>query len=261
MARVLVLSCVALALAGCGVSKQIVAEKDAALEACRSEFAACQGARDAARSDANRVAADLEAARSRASRAEGELGVCQAERKKVDGEAQGLRQELAGCRREAEAARAEAASLKEREEALRARLQAELDAKTVEIENLRGRLSVRVVDRILFASGSADILPAGKAVLDKVAGALAGGAERIRVEGHTDEIPIGPRIKDKWFSNWELSAARAASVVRYLQYGRGLEPARLEAVGLAFHHPLGPNDTAEQRQRNRRVELVLAGPR
>jgi chemotaxis protein MotB len=261
MSRALAVAFAALALAGCGVSKQIVAEKDAALEACRKDLAACQAERDAARSEASRVASDLEAARSRASRAEGELGACQAERRKVEGEAQVLRQELAACRREAEAARAEAASLKEREEALRARLQTELDAKTVEIETLRGRLSVRVLDRILFPSGSADILPAGRAVLDKVAGVLAGGAERIRVEGHTDEIPIGPRLKDKWFSNWELSAARAASVVRYLQYGRGIEPARLEAVGLAFYHPLGPNDTAEQRQRNRRVELVLAGPR
>ncbi|MEW6487299.1 MAG: OmpA family protein [Thermodesulfobacteriota bacterium] len=261
MARALVLALAALALAGCGVSKQVVAEKDAVLEVCRKDLAACQGERDAARSDANRVAADLEAARAQASRAEGELGACQAERKKGEGEAQGLRQELAACRREAEAARTEAAALKEQEESLRVRLQAELDAKTVEIENLRGRLSVRVVDRLLFASGSADIVPAGRAVLDKVAGGLAGGAERIRVEGHTDEIPIGPRIKDKWFSNWELSAARAASVVRYLQYGRGIEPARLEAVGLALYHPLGPNDTAAQRQRNRRVELVLTGPR
>jgi len=207
MKRALIVVASLALLAGCGVSKQIVAEKDAALEACRKDFAACQGERDASRSEASRLKADLDAAKTRASKAEGELGTCQTDRKRVDTDLQKAAQDLAACQRDAEAAKREAATLKQREDELRARLQKELDDKTVEIENLRGKLSVRVVDKILFNSGSADILPAGKVVLDKVAGVIGGGSERIRVEGHTDEIPIGPKIKDKWFSNWELSAA------------------------------------------------------
>jgi chemotaxis protein MotB len=145
----------------------------------------------------------------------------------------------------------------EQEAALRRQLETELEQKTVEIEELQGRLSVRMMDRLLFDSGSADISGGGAAVLAKVGPVLAGGKEMIRVEGHTDDLPVGPGLKSMYFSNWELSAARAASVVRYLQYGQGIDPARLETVGLGGYRPLESNDTSAGRRRNRRVEIVL----
>jgi chemotaxis protein MotB len=224
-------------LAGCGVSKQVVAEKDAALDACLKDLTTCQ-----------------EAATARAARAENDLGACSVGRQQCQGELEKTRQDLTAAEEEAKA-------LKQREDDLRARLQNELRDKTVEIENLRGRLSVRVVDKILFDSGSADILPKGKAVLDKVAAGLKGTSKMVRVEGHTDDVPIGSSLKEKYFSNWELSAARAASVVRYFQYGHDMAPERLEAVGLSLYRPVVTNDSEENRHWNRRVEIVLTAAR
>jgi chemotaxis protein MotB len=147
--------------------------------------------------------------------------------------------------------------LKAREAELRASLQKELASRDVEISRLRDQLSVRVLDRVLFPSGSAKILPAGENLLGKLAPALAKGNERVRVEGHTDNVRIGEKLQDKYSSNWELSTARAASVVRYFQRRGQVDPKRLEAVGSGEHKPVAPNDTADNRQRNRRVEIVL----
>ncbi|MFU8855509.1 MAG: OmpA family protein [Deferrisomatales bacterium] len=233
MKRAGILAIGLLLLGGCGVSKQIVAEKDAALDACRAELASCQEA-------AATLRTEWDGARARAVSCEADL--------------QRVRQDLVASQQAAEA-------LKRREDDLRARLQAELRDKTVEIENLRGKLSVRVLDKILFRSGSAQILPEGQRVLTKLADSLRGSEERIRVEGHTDDVPIGAALKDRFFSNWELSAARASSVVRYFQHAHAVAPERMEAVGISLYRPVAPNDTAEGRQRNRRVEIVLTAAR
>jgi chemotaxis protein MotB len=120
---------------------------------------------------------------------------------------------------------------------------------------------VRVLDKILFRSGSADILPTGQAVLDKLAGVLAATDDMIRVEGHTDFVPIGKQLRQKYYSNWELSAARATSVVRYFEHRHGIDPTRMEAVGFSMFRPVAGDETPEGRQRNRRVEIMLAAPR
>ncbi len=147
--------------------------------------------------------------------------------------------------------------LKERETELRAALQKEIANRDVEINELKGRLSVRVLDRVLFHSGSAKILPAGERVLGKLARAIAKGRENVHVEGHTDNVPIHKKLKSKYATNWELSTARAASVARYLQYKGNINPKRLEAVGYGEYRPIAPNNSAANRQRNRRVEIVL----
>lgn len=258
--RILGLAAAAL-VAGCGVSKQVVAEKDAALEACRKELGGCQGDLASARGEASRLQGELDASRAATARAEQARSRCEQDLGACRTDAEAVKRDAEAAKRAAETAQREAEALKQREADLRARLQREIDEKSVEIENLKGKLSVRVVDEILFASGDADILPAGKAVLDKVAGVLSAGSETVRVEGHTDEVPIGASLKEKWFSNWELSAARAGSVVRYFQYGRNIDPKRMEAVGLSAYRPVGPNDSREGRQKNRRVEIVLTAPR
>jgi chemotaxis protein MotB len=172
-----------------------------------------------------------------------------------------LRAQIARCEQGAEEMRRNTERFKTREADLRLRLGKELADRDVEIERLKDQLSVRVLDRILFRSGSADILPAGKQVLDKLANVLKETDDLIRVEGHTDNVPIGERLKDRYFSNWELSAARAATVVRYLPHGHSIDPVRLEAVGYAEYRPIAPNDSASNRQRNRRVSIELAAPR
>ena len=146
-------------------------------------------------------------------------------------------------------------------DALRSKLQREIENKSVEIENLKGKLSVRVLDEILFASGSARVLAEGQEVLSKVASVLAESTEMIRVEGHTDDVSIGAALQTKYASNWELPAARASSVVRHFEKTAGIDPARLEAVGRSMHSPVASNETPEGRQKNRRVELVLVAAR
>jgi chemotaxis protein MotB len=79
----------------------------------------------------------------------------------------------------------------------------------------------------------------------------------IRVEGHTDNVPIHPRLQEKYATNWELSNARATNVVRFLQDKIGIAPERLQAVGLSEFHPVASNKTREGRAKNRRIEIAL----
>jgi chemotaxis protein MotB len=133
-------------------------------------------------------------------------------------------------------------------------LEAQVSKGQIEILELRGRLQIRALERILFDSGSTEIKQEGSEVLAKVAVQLKKQTgHNIRVEGHTDPIPISTPA---FPSNWELSCARAARVLRFL-IEQGLEPERLSAVGLGPYRPIATNDTAEGRARNRRIEIVL----
>lgn len=116
-----------------------------------------------------------------------------------------------------------------------------------------GRVEVRINSKMLFGSGSAALSGDALRVLNEVADILQLTRNLIHVEGHTDNIPISTR---EFPSNWELSAARAASVVHFLSQ-QGLAPARLAAVGYGEFQPLVPNDSEQGRARNRRVSLVI----
>jgi chemotaxis protein MotB len=117
----------------------------------------------------------------------------------------------------------------------------------------RGLIVTIVSDKVLFDPGQADLRPEGREVVDKVAAALGRLPNKLSVEGHTDNTPISGRYP----SNWELSTARATTVLRELIEGHGLSPSRLQAAGYADEQPVGPNDTADGRAANRRVELVV----
>lgn len=134
----------------------------------------------------------------------------------------------------------------------------EVDQGRVTISQLQGKLSVNVLDEILFDSGRADVKPAGREVLGRLAEVLKGLADQtIVIEGHTDDIPIAGELAKRFPTNWELSAARATSVVRFLEETAGVTPARLSAVGMGPHRPVAPNDTPEGRAKNRRIEVKL----
>ncbi len=123
-------------------------------------------------------------------------------------------------------------------------------------------LNVELAERILYDSGSADIKPDGTKVLKRIAEALKGGVEKdIRVEGHTDDVPIRAEPPPRFFSNWELSTARAVGVVRYLEEHAGVNPARLSAAGFGPTRPAVPNENDEARARNRRVEIIVTPAR
>jgi chemotaxis protein MotB len=115
-------------------------------------------------------------------------------------------------------------------------------------------LAVRVLtDGLLFDSGTATVKPAAEPLLEKIGGILAGGAAHpVRVEGHTDDVPISGRFP----SNWELASARASGVVRVL-LGTPLKSSPFEAVGRASLDPIAGNGSETGRAKNRRVEIVL----
>jgi len=116
-----------------------------------------------------------------------------------------------------------------------------------------GSISFRISSEILFGSGRAELEDAGLDVIDRLVPTLAAGGHLIIVEGHTDNLPIQTK---RFPSNWELSASRASSVVRYLQLA-GIESTRLSATGYADTRPLADNGDEQGRASNRRVELIM----
>jgi chemotaxis protein MotB len=167
-----------------------------------------------------------------------------------------LQQQL---RQEKSLGEAELEELKSTYDSLVSELKGRLQDKEMTIREFEERLTISFVDRVLFDFGKATITPEGRVVLEKVGEILRkAGGMRIRVVGHTDNVPIAGEFRDRYPSNWDLSSARAASVVRYLQTEGGLDPKDLEAVGRSFYEPVATNDTEEGRGQNRRVEVIIA---
>lgn len=157
-----------------------------------------------------------------------------------------------------EQAQAALAAMQQAQEALRQRLSAELASGEAQLSDDGDSVSVALTDRILFPPGMAELNDRGKEVLTRVAATLASLPDRlVRVEGHTDSTPIGPESAAQFPTNWELSTARATTVVRFLQE-QGIPGERLAAVGYGEFRPVGDNRTAIGRRRNRRIELVLS---
>ena len=165
-----------------------------------------------------------------------------------------------GAQVDAKAAAAAAAKAEEKDfKALKARVDAYVDkhglqSKVTTIVTKDGLVIRLLTDKLLFSSGSATVQPGGRGLLSKVGGLLrAENQHVIRVRGFTDPVPIHTAA---FPSNWELSAGRAASVVRAFAEA-GVAPERLEAAGRAALDPLTSNATAHGRARNRRVEVLL----
>ena len=136
------------------------------------------------------------------------------------------------------------------------RLGQEIQDQQVSLQIRDKGLVITVVGDLLFDSGKADIRPEANNVLDQVGRVLREDVSdyNVGIEGHTDNIPIQ---YSGWKSNWELSSARALSVLHYLQEEESVSPQRLSAIGYGEFHPVSDNDTKEGRQLNRRVEIVV----
>ena len=141
-------------------------------------------------------------------------------------------------------------------DALVADLRGEVDSRDIRVRQFREKLEINFVDKVLFASGSAEVTPKGRDILSRV-GAVLGKVKgkSIYVVGHTDNMPIHSAL---YLSNWELSSARASSVIRQLSEATGLSPERFTAMGRAFYQPVASNATPEGRQENRRVDIIVA---
>jgi len=124
----------------------------------------------------------------------------------------------------------------------------------VALENTEHGMLIRIAGNIFFSSGSSTINPSGFSLLRKIGSLISQLPNRIRIEGHTDDVPIST---ETFPSNWELSAARAVNIVKFLSDRMNVYPRRLSAVGYGDSRPIKANDTAEGRALNRRVEIVL----
>jgi len=146
----------------------------------------------------------------------------------------------------------------QRKSSMEAEFRAALDSKDVTISELQGRLTVDILDRVLFDSGEAILKPEGETVLSKVAQLLAQYPKRqLQIIGHTDNVPIRLRTAGGFTDNWSLSVGRALAAVRFLETRAGVDPHRLAAVGCGEFRPLADNATTEGRARNRRIAVVV----
>ncbi len=176
-------------------------------------------------------------------------------------EATALKQKLAQSQAQVEELQKEkdsAVQAVQSHKSLEDELRAALESKDVTISQLQGKLTVNILDRVLFDSGEADLKPGGELVLRKVAGLLAQHpALKIHVIGHTDNVPIRAAARNRFPSNWELSTARATAAVRFLTEKAGVDPRRVGAVGYGEFRPVADNATAEGRARNRRIAITI----
>jgi chemotaxis protein MotB len=137
-------------------------------------------------------------------------------------------------------------------------MRAALESKDVAISQLQGKLTVNILDRVLFDSGEAELKPGGAAVLRKVAAVLLQHPNlKVHVIGHTDNVPIRASARSRFASNWELSTARATAAVRFLTETGGVDPRRLGVVGYGEFRPIADNATSEGRSRNRRIAITI----
>lgn len=203
--------------------------------------------------------------------------------KRLQGTNTELREKLAGSEVERKRAKSDLAAVQQERDLLRVRkeelerqkaaeleklkatydelvqsLKGEIEAGEVQIRRMKDRLSVNLVEKVLFDSGKADLKGSGVEVLRKVGAQLAKiEGKRIQIEGHTDNVPIGGKLKEMFPTNWELSASRALAVVHFLQDEVGMDAQRLSGAGYGEYQPTAGNETAEGKAANRRIEIVL----
>ncbi len=207
---------------------------------------------------ADSLADELNNVKQRAASLTAELATLTEAADRVRQERDRYAQEVSRLEQEAGAKAAEIQRLTQTQEALNKSLRAEIAKGDIRIKQVRDKLTINMVDRILFDSGRAELKSNGLEVLKRVSDVLKTIADKqIRIEGHTDNVPIGVKLRERFPTNWELSTARATSVVRYLVDHGGVDPEKLTAAGHADTIPVADNESEEGRQANRRIEIVL----
>ncbi len=205
-----------------------------------------------ARADLARVEKLLAARHEEAGRAMGEM------RQTIDRLTEESRELGDQLEKERVVRQAQVAQMKSTYDGLVGMLESEIKRGEVTISELEGKLTLNLVERILFDSGKAEIKPEGLKVLRRVGKVLKEARDKeIRVEGHTDNIPISPRLRELFPSNWELSTTRAANVVHFLQDEAGIPGERLSVAGYGEFRPVAGNDIPEGRAQNRRIQIIL----
>lgn len=201
----------------------------------------------------------LEKARREASLSAQEASSCRSRVSDLEGILTELRETEADLEDKIREREEDLAAVQSTQEALVAEFEQEIADGQIRVERLRNELRVDMVDEILFDSGEATLKQAGVEVLNRVGAVLKKARDKqIVVQGHTDNVPIIGRLVERFPTNWELSASRAVNVVRVLQEEVGLEPTQLSAAAFSEYKPRADNQTEEGRQKNRRIEILLA---
>ena len=233
----------ALAAAGCGVTQAEFNVKTTELEKCQAELAVQKSDLQSARAHDDQQRKELD-------EREDEIAQLRADAKKLGNNLQATQVEMDALRR----AHALGAQRNEVYRSLVARLRDAIGAGTLAVEVRKGRMLVKLGDQILFDPGQTALKPEGQAALKQVALALKEIPDRdFLVAGHTDNQPIK---SSPFASNWDLSAARAVTVVRFLQ-GEGVDPRHLAAAGYSEFDAVADDGSPEGRAQNRRIEVVV----
>ncbi|MBN1824744.1 MAG: OmpA family protein [Candidatus Eisenbacteria bacterium] len=144
------------------------------------------------------------------------------------------------------------------EQNLRGALKDLEETEQVCMQEKEGCQRITLTDAATFGSGSATLSKNGRSIIDRIWNVLDEYPDRyILIEGHTDNVPIAPKFRDRYASNWELSTSRALSVLQYILSKGKADPTRLAVVGYGEERPVASNDTAEGRAQNRRVVIAV----
>ena len=246
-------------LVGCGISKDIYQKKVEESEARKASMEQAQEEIDQLKQENRQLKAKIDDISKQQTE---EMNAFKKEKEELVTRAEYLNREVERLKLKSGELSAEkekeVAHLKETYENLMKEMKEEIDKGEIKITQAVDKLSVNLVEKILFDSGKAEVKPGGLKILNRVGTILKGVTDKqVRIEGHTDNVKIGTRIKEKYPTNWELSTARATNVVRYLQDNIGIDPELLFAAGYSEYRPVASNETTEGRAQNRRMEIVL----
>jgi chemotaxis protein MotB len=183
----------------------------------------------------------------------------QAERlRQLEEQGQNLASERAALAAQVQEKDAQLAALQATYSSLEEKMKSEIKDGEIRLTHANGRLQVDLVDKVLFASGEAELSKRGEEVLTRLGAVLVDVKDRkIQVSGHTDDSPPSDKLKAVYPTNWELSVARAVNVVRFLGERAKVPQRRLVATGHGEFQPVAANATAQGRARNRRIEILL----
>lgn len=231
-----------------------------------------QNALQSARNDSARLAGEVASLQSRVKGLQDNVGQLKQQVEELTNKAGQLSSDVAGKQSQLSKSREELAAQQKRLEQLQALMDQQkraiqeirkkmsdalvgFSSKELSVAIKNGKVYVSLQENLLFPSGSAVVNPKGKEALSKLAAVLITNPDiTVDIEGHTDSIPIHGRYQD----NWDLSTARANSIVRVLTVDYKVEPARVIASGHAWYDPVQSNSTSEGRALNRRTEIILS---
>jgi chemotaxis protein MotB len=202
-------------------------------------------------SDRTRAHQELQALQNNLDQARSELTNSQSQIQKNQGEIASLKAQIADLQKQKQQVTQSSRTLEDE-------MRSQLESKDVTISKLQGKLTVNILDNVMFDSGEAILKPDGEAVMKKIAAILSEHPQiMIQVIGHTDNVPIRPTAHTRFPSNWELSTARALAAVHFLTEQSGIDPHRVGAAGYGEFRPVADNSTIEGRAKNRRIAITI----